>query len=679
MKRILFYISLILGVMPVSCTGDILNEEGKVGATDNTVPEDAYVPGRIIVRFDDEMTALIEADLASGGVDTKSPGLNSLVESLGIKSMTRLFPHAGEYEPRTRAEGLHRWYTVEYDPSVMVTKASESFTSLPGVELVEPAGKAVSTSVGFFNDPQLERQWHYFHHEGLEDFYSEDSGINVVPVWERYTTGSDKVIVAVCDAGVDQNHEDLKDNLIGGINYVNSNLPVQAEGHGTHVAGTIAAVNNNGIGVCGIAGGDASKGTKGVKIWSAHFLGGGSSAAAIKGGADNGAVISQNSWEYPGVKDIYQSDMAAIDYFIKYAGCDNEGNQRPDSPMKGGVVIFSSGNQWADFGNPASYEPVIAVGSIQHYGQRPNYSNYGDWVDICAPGGDGTTSSVLSTLPDNQYGTAYGTSMAAPHVSGVAALLVSYYGGPGFTNKMLEEKLIKGGKVKEFDYPNGVQLDALGSFEFGSAPPEPVTSAEVSVSQNTVSMSFAVTADEDNGKAFAYMILAGKNKESLSVTDYRNLPPYVLSAYSLVQDNMSVGDNISVALKGLEFGTEYHVAVVGYDYSRNYSVISPVYKVVTDSNRPPVISTKHEGTLTVNADRTLTVEYKISDPDGHSFKVSFESGSEAASCMQSLDGKCVVTIVGGNAPAGSYEAGITATDEYGSVSEVTLKYDIKGL
>lgn len=95
--------------------------------------------------------------------------------------------------------------------------------------------------------------------------------------------------------------------------------------------------------------------------------------AAIKYGTDNGAVISQNSWgfEYPGPSQIPASIREAIDYFIKYAGCDNNGNQLPDSPMKGGMVIFAAGNDDKDFKSyPSAYPPVVSVSAM-----APDFKN----------------------------------------------------------------------------------------------------------------------------------------------------------------------------------------------------------------------------------------------------------------------------------------------------------------
>ena len=192
--------------------------------------------------------------------------------------------------------------------------------------------------------------------------------------------------------------------------------------HGVHVGGTVAAVNDNGLGVSGIAGGRA--GSNGVRVMSCAVFGSFATKgfeAAFVYAADNGAVIAQNSWGYtsPGVYE--QSVLDAIDYFIAYAGYDENG--LPIGPMQGGLVIFAAGNSnSSDDYYPAYYEPVLAVGSTDHDDLKSDFSNYGSWVDISAPG-----SQVFSTYLDNAYNYLSGTSMASPHVSGVAALAVSYF------------------------------------------------------------------------------------------------------------------------------------------------------------------------------------------------------------------------------------------------------------
>lgn len=480
MKRVL--IALSAAVLMYGCAREevVVNPAEKQEQTSSENGD--YIEGEVIVKLSDELTSLVEEDLAAGNTATRSAGLNALMQDLGIKSMTRLFPDAGEFEPRTRKEGLHKWYIIQFDESVSLTKADNELESLDGIELVEKRRKIKNQA---FDDTYFGNHWGYVNNT------RKGYDINVSDVWANYTTGSEKVIVSVVDEGVDLNHPDLAWNCLesGHYNAVDGNQVISAGSHGTHVAGTVAAVNNNGKGVCGVAGGDFKAGSKGVRILSCQIfkeVNGenktGNTAAAIKWGADHGAVISQNSWGYNYdanqdgklTGDEYQaamsatiqdSDRAAVDYFIKYAGCDNSGNQLPNSMMKGGVVIFAAGNDGIENGAPANYAPVIAVGAISKDGTKASYSNYGSWCDIAAPGTD-----IVSTLPNGQYGNLTGTSMACPHVSGVAALVVSYCGGPGFTNDMLKEKLLKSANTSllSSSYKIGGLVDAMGAITYGA-------------------------------------------------------------------------------------------------------------------------------------------------------------------------------------------------------------------
>lgn len=311
-----------------------------------------------------------------------------------------------------------------------------------------------------------------------------EADVNVVPAW-KLCKGDPSIIVAVVDEGVMYSHEDLADNMwinlaeqngvagvddddngyvddIHGFNFVSAVLNKNSgkwekgaisweksgdSGHGTHVAGIISAMNNNGKGICGIAGGSGKN--DGVRIMSvqAYSAGGGAKSAikadAIRYAADCGAHILQCSWGFGSAKSVGDSAPSndkgfrnnesvlakAIDYFISEGGGE-------DGPLAGGLAIFATCNDGENLiGYPAGYEPCVAVASFNPALRPAYYSNYGPGTDIIAPGGEAlyTNGSILSTMPPTlsdascpNYGMMQGTSQACPHVSGVAALGLSY-------------------------------------------------------------------------------------------------------------------------------------------------------------------------------------------------------------------------------------------------------------
>jgi len=475
MKNFLFLFFLPIALF-VGCSKTELYEvEAKANFKDELSHS---CEGFVRIKFDTETVEMIE-----------ERGTEAFLDELagqGVYRMERLFPDAGEMEPRQRASGLHQWYKLYYKKSIVAeTKAVESLSDLFGGAVVEKSRKIKLMSIPF-NDPYNFVQWNLYNTG--EIFGSvKRADINVLPVWE-YTGGSSDVIVSVLDSGIDMDHPDLKGVVIpggpeGSRNFVDGSYRITDELHGTHVAGIIAAVNNNGIGVSSVAGG--LDGNGGVRILLSQIFeekedgteessDEEATAEAIVWGANHGALISQNSWafSYDSEEEARQdtnpqSLLDAIDYFIKYAGCDADGNQT--GLMKGGVVFFAAGNEGWSIGHPGDYDKVIAVGAVGPSGNRASYSNYGPWVDICAPGGESNyflpvESMILSTGNDNGFYFASGTSMSCPHASGVAALLISLYGGNGFTNADLKNMLIGGA-----DYAYGVSeqigplLDAGGA------------------------------------------------------------------------------------------------------------------------------------------------------------------------------------------------------------------------
>ena len=685
MKRLIF--TALSALALASCVSEQL-ESQPIQDEVSVISEGAFESGECIVLFSEEVTAQIEASLEIGQLKTKSAGIDDMLEQMGVTSMERLFPHAGEYELRTRREGLHRWYVIKYSEIVPFTKANEGLGCLPGIEIVEPVRKI---KIQDFNDLKTEL-W------GLNNVSNPTYDINVTPVWKDYTTGNPDVIVAVVDNGVQLNHPDLADNCIkAGYNALDNSSTIFPGDHGTHVAGTIAAVGNNGVGIVGVAGGDKAAGKPGVKILSCQIFkdtpegtisSAAASAAAIKYGADNGAVISQNSWGYvvdvngDGVisseelKDaqrttILSSDKAAVDYFVKYAGCDNYGNQLKSSPMKGGVVIFAAGNDNIQYGSPADYEGVIAVGAIARDGSKSSFSNYGDWVDLAAPGTD-----ILSTVTGSGYRSMNGTSMACPHVSGVAALVVSYCGGPGFTNEMLKEKLLKGSNPTAIpaSYRIGTLVDALGAITYGSdAAPAKVADLTASARANTMDLSWTATADPDGKSAYGYLALYSTDKSKVEAATSSD---YSMVGFDLCTPEASAGEKVDFAVKGLEFNKKYYVKLLAFSYGRNYAEASQIVELSTGSNNAPEITVENNGIFTVKASETLDVKLFVNDPDDHNVEVDFTCDVEHTFTPSPQVGEYNFKVVGKNVNPGNYDAVLKATDEYGMTTTKTIHFEV---
>ena len=461
----------------------------------------------------------------SGGAMTRSgiPSTDEVLDILGTYHFERIFPVDAKNEERTRAAGLHLWYRVKFDENTDLREAANRLGKLGEISKVQGNGhiqraykkqnyrsyisesalqqKVASRVVmagNSFSDPGLATQWHYANSgSNLFDYQNElgngsEIGCDVgcMEAWKK-CTGDPSIIVAVLDEGVMNSLLDLAGNIWVnegeelyadtdadgngykddkyGYNFVSNTgiiswTEASDTGHGTHVAGTIAAMNGNGIGVCGIAGGDGSE-NSGVKLMSCQVFSGDAGvtldaeARAIKYAADNGAVILQCSWGYnsslasiiegytpgPGSEEewesLYPLEKEALDYFINNAGS-------PNGVIDGGLVIFASGNEYAGMpAFPGAYSKCVSVSAVAADFTPASYTDYGKEVTISAPGGDTEyynpvgkndpeswtdgiySGSILSTWIQNgtaAYGFMDGTSMACPHVSGVAALGLSY-------------------------------------------------------------------------------------------------------------------------------------------------------------------------------------------------------------------------------------------------------------
>ena len=486
------------------------------------------------------------------------PSTDEVLDILGSYSFERVFPVDANTEARTREAGLHLWYTVKFNKGTDLKAAAERLKQLGEISKVQTNGRIkrayntdskriylsdkalqqkstrAAAAEGEPNDPGFASQWHYRNlGEGNYDFENLNNNhvgakagcdVNALEAWKT-CTGDPSIIVAILDEGVMYTHPDLAANMwrnpgesvqgaqtdgdgngyegdLHGYNFVTESGDItwtdaNDTGHGTHVAGTIAAVNNNGIGVSGVAGGDGTP-NSGVKIMSCQVFSGQNSvtlageARAIKYAADNGAVILQCSWGYnssessiingytPGPAtekewaETYPLEKEALDYFINNAGS-------PNGVIDGGIPVFAAGNEYA--GNPAfpgAYSKCVCVSSVAADFTPACYTDFGSLVTLSAPGGDleyyskigeqedeywaETTTkqkgAVLSTMIKNgqpAYGYMEGTSMACPHVSGVAALGLAYAAKTNRHYRAADFVALMKKSVKELDshYGNG--------------------------------------------------------------------------------------------------------------------------------------------------------------------------------------------------------------------------------
>lgn len=528
MKKKFFYIAMVALVL-TGCSDSLSTIDSSEGKADITIPSDAEAGELLIKFAPEMSSILDQAQMSKtrSGKATRSgiPSTDEVLDILGSYSFERVFPVDANTEARTREAGLHLWYTVKFDKSTDLKAAAERLKQLGEVTKVQTNGRikrAYNTdskriylsdkalqqkatraaASGEPNDPGFAYQWHYRNlgagNYGFENLNDNQAGaeagcdVNAVEAWKT-CVGDPSIIVAVLDEGVMYTHPDLAPNMwcnpgetsqgakadgdgngyegdLHGYNFVEESGNItwsdaNDSGHGTHVAGTIAAANNNGIGVSGVAGGDGTP-NSGVKIMSCQIFSGQNSvtlageARAIKYAADNGAVILQCSWGYnssesselsgytPGPAtekewaETYPLEKEALDYFINNAGS-------PNGVIDGGIAVFAAGNEYA--GNPAfpgAYSKCVSVASLAADYTPACYTDFGSLVTLSAPGGDleyygkiGETEdeywaetgeqkgAVLSTLVKNgqpAYGYMEGTSMACPHVSGVAALGLSY-------------------------------------------------------------------------------------------------------------------------------------------------------------------------------------------------------------------------------------------------------------
>ena len=457
-----------------------------------------------------------------------------------------------------------------------VERALEALRRHPEVTYAEPDYVLRSQAV-LPNDTHFGLQW------GLHN--SSNTDINAPEAWE-VTVGNSELVVAVIDTGIQWDHPDLNanlwvnvaerdgkagldddgngyvDDIRGWDFYAGDNNPMDESGHGTHVGGTIGAVSNNGSGVAGVA--------WRVRLMALRFLGpdGGYTSDAIKAvqyAVANGATISNNSWGGG-------SYSSALHDAIKKAGLQDH------------LFVAAAGNDGVDCDStpfyPASYglSNIVSVAAVDRYFARATFSNYGaNSVDLGAPGVD-----IASTYPTNTYSYASGTSMASPHVAGVAALLRGRFSS--WSCDDVKDRLLRTvrpvASMAGTTVSGGV-VDAAAAVSYQLLPPAaPSHLAATAVSDAAIELTWNDNADNEQGfelecstdgaawtlvgvtlanatsssddglvaeTAYAYRVRAFNDA---GVSDYSNLASAVTLAKPTLADTVTSGES-AVANGGL--------------------------------------------------------------------------------------------------------------------------------
>lgn len=465
-----------VAVTPITPEGESLLDDSSRALVNK--PTTAFVPGEVLVKFSPDAAQKLPAEKKEGvqALSVGAEGLDAVFAEVGITGLEPILSPVAKAGGQTiesltvQTGDAQQVFIASFDPQQDPNVVVNALKQKTEVEYAEPnyvafasAEPVTRPAAATPNDPFYPRQWNM-------------QAIQMPQAWD-ISSGAG-VVVAVLDTGIaykTQNSFIQAPDLAGttfvaGYDFVNkTNTPNDDNGHGTHVAGTIAQTTNNGVGVSGVAYGAS---IMPVKVLDS--LGQGTYAGIIQGidyAVANGAkIINMSLSGHSGSQALQDAVNRARNHGV--------------------LVVAAAGNNGGAVEYPAKYNSVIAVGAVRYDQTRPSYSNIGGEVDIAAPGGDnnidqngdgfgdGIVQQTFKTGETNTFRYLFmeGTSMATPHISGVLALLLS--ANPGLTPDQLEaaiksSALDLGPAGVDQEYGAGLVQAASALAAIGAGPVQP--------------------------------------------------------------------------------------------------------------------------------------------------------------------------------------------------------------